>query len=418
MPKRSLSELFIKSAKPENGQRTDIFDTECKGLVLRLGASGSKAWHVFYRLNDKLHRPVIGHPPAMSLSEARKVARGHREKVLAKLDPFADRTDGKPKTFTALAALYMWKHARPNKRTAAADLRMLQVYVKPTVGKRLVTEITKGDILVVVQGIKDRGAVAQADAVLTLIKSLFNWAVAEDKFDGPSPASTIKRRGKPKVRTRFLSVDELRCFWCAISTLPVEPSVADVLHILVLTGQRASEVIETPRSELKLDGTEPTWTIAAERTKNKTEHRLPLSAEAVAVFRRAIDRSNGHAFVFPGLDGNPLTDGVARRAIHRSLLDGRLKYSALDNGLTAEKLVARFGPHDLRRTFATLLDEELQIREAVISLLLNHTKQGVTGRHYNHSTKLVPMRDAISQWGKFVTALAEPKTVEVPACPI
>jgi integrase len=405
MSKRNLSELFVKSAKPEKGRRTDIFDTECKGLVLRLGPTGSKAWHVFYRLHDRLHRPVIGHPPALSLADARKIARGHREKVLAKIDPFAERKDGRPKTFTALAAAYMWKHARPNKRTAAADLRMLQIYLKPALGKKPVGQVTKGDILIVVQGIKDRGAVAQADAVLTLTKSLFNWAIAEDKFDGPNPATTIKRRGKPKVRTRFLSIDELRCFWLAIPSLAVDPAVADVLRILVLTGQRASEVIEAPRSELKLDGTEPTWTISAERTKNSIEHRLPLSAEAVAVFRRALERSNGHPFVFPGLDGKPLTDGVARRAIHRALQDGLLTYSALDNGLQVEKAVATFGPHDLRRTFATLLDEELQVREAVISMLLNHSKQGVTGKHYNHSTKLIPMRDAISRWGVFVSEL-------------
>jgi hypothetical protein len=69
-----------------------------------LGTSSSKAWHVFYRLNDTLRRPVIGHPPAVTLSETHKIARSHREKVLAKINSFADRKDGKLDTFTALAA--------------------------------------------------------------------------------------------------------------------------------------------------------------------------------------------------------------------------------------------------------------------------------------------------------------------------
>ena len=40
--------------------------------------------------------------------------------------------------------------------------------------------------------------------------------------------------------------------------------------------------------------------------------------------------------------------------------------------------------HDLRRTFATLLSDELAISADVIGRLLNHSPKGVTERHYIH----------------------------------
>jgi hypothetical protein len=79
----------------------------------------------------------------------------------------------------------------------------------------------------------------------------------------------------------------------------------------------------------------------------------------------------------------------------------------MDNGHNTKTALANFCPYDLRRTLTTLLYEELQIREAVISMHLNHTKQGVAGKHYNHSTKLVHMRNAIVRWGAFVTRLSK-----------
>lgn len=406
MPKRKLSDIFVRRAKPEAGKQIDHWDTEVTGLSLRIGSTGKLTWLFAYRHGGKSRKMVIGYPPAMSLAMAREIAGAHRRAAQAGLDPAEEkRGDGRPQSFTELAARYMRKHARRHKRTAAEDLRMLQRYVKPTLGRKRPAEVTKGDILELLRPIEDARHMAQADAILVLLKHVFNWAVENELVDR-NPAEKMKRRAKPKVRTRFLSVDELRCFWFALDTLPIEPVVRDVLRLLVLTGQRASEVIDAERHELTLNGPEPMWTIPSRRTKNKREHRLPLSSVAVALFNNALGRSTSSSLVFPGRPGRSLTDGVARRAIHRALTAGLLKYKTNEASKIVERKVEKFGPHDLRRTMATLMVEFLDIDETVVGRILNHARTGVTAVHYAHATKLRQMRDATNQWAGFVESLS------------
>ena len=332
--------------------------------------------------------------------------------------------DGKPRTFTQLAARYMRKYARRTKRTAPEDLRMLQKYVKPSLGSRPLAQIEKKDVLLVVEAVAETGALAQADAVLTLLRTLFRWAVAED-LTQRDPTLGVRKRRKPKVRDRALSRAELAAVWRGLPELQFSEGVRDVLKLIILTGQRASEVIEMERCELDLEATEqddagrdqpcPVWIIPASRTKNKREHKLPISTAAAAILRSAMDRSRSNRFVFAGQDDSPLTKGVARRALHRAIAAKAFNYQAREGARVTTRQVTKFSPpHDLRRTMATCMDEDLEIDEAVISRLLNHTRSGVTAKHYNHAKKLRQMRRATERWGAFVTALESPSTVVVP----
>ena len=74
--------------------------------------------------------------------------------------------------------------------------------------------------------------------------------------------------------------------------------------------------------EMDLDAA--VWTIPAVRMKAKRDHRVPLSARAVAILTEARGRSDGTALVFCSPRGKPLSDmtlsklikelGIARRA--------------------------------------------------------------------------------------------------------
>ena len=57
------------------------------------------------------------------------------------------------------------------------------------------------------------------------------------------------------------------------------------LELLLLTATRTSEVLKARWQEFDLRGA--TWAIPADRTKTSREHRVPLSAAAVDVLRRA-----------------------------------------------------------------------------------------------------------------------------------
>ena len=97
-----------------------------------------------------------------------------------------------------------------------------------------------------------------------------------------SPCDRVKPKdviGKKALRTRILRDVEMRALWAATESMgyPYGP----LIRLLVLTGQRKSEVSDARWSEFDLQRW--LWTIPAERMKADAPHTVPLTAEAVAV---------------------------------------------------------------------------------------------------------------------------------------
>ena len=79
---------------------------------------------------------------------------------------------------------------------------------------------------------------------------------------------------------------------------------------MILTAARTGEVIGARWNEIDL--LDKVWTVPAARMKAHREHRVPLSARALAILEEmqaARDGDNGDAFVFPGgKAGKPLSN--------------------------------------------------------------------------------------------------------------
>ena len=60
------------------------------------------------------------------------------------------------------------------------------------------------------------------------------------------------------------------------------------------------------------------------------------------------------------------------------------------------------GPHSLRRTVATQLEEEGFADRQLVGRILNHTPQGVTARHYLGGSGLDQMRKTLQRWADFL----------------
>jgi integrase len=95
--------------------------------------------------------------------------------------------------------------------------------------------------------------------------------------------NTNKR--EERARDRILSNDELRCIWNAAGD---DAQAGASLHaygtivkLLILTGQRRSEIAEMRWSEVDLERC--TLNLPAERTKNKRPHVVPLAPTALAL---------------------------------------------------------------------------------------------------------------------------------------
>jgi integrase len=168
---------------------------------------------------------------------------------------------------------------------------------------------------------------------------------------------------------------------------------APALKLLLLTGQRVSEVEGLRRSELiDLDGTAPRWLLPADRAKNRREHLVPLGPLAVKVIKSAVafDKcdfvfsTNGKTSLLLGSKVKASVDDEARRLREERPTD------------FDRQLVAHWVFHDLRRTFKTGL-AELGVRKEVRDALTNHKSGGIE-ETYNRARYEGDKREAMLLW--------------------
>lgn len=266
----------------------------------------------------------------------------------------------------------------------------------PHIGAKRIGDVTKHDILSVLDGIVDRGSPVTANCVLAVMRKLFNWASDVRSLIVVSPCKGIGAPTAELSRDRVLSDDEIRAAWAAFDDtgLPVGP----LAQLLLLTGQRLSQVAEAQWSEIDLEA--KTWKIPKERTKNGRAHEVPLSDAAVE-FIRALPRIEGRAgYVFTATGAQPVSNlKRLREALRRA---------------ASERDVAPT-LHDLRRTVATNL-QKLGVRLEVTEAVLNHvsgSRKGIVGVYQRHEYA-EEKRAALEAWANELDAIVTGRGNVVP----
>ena len=133
--------------------------------------------------------------------------------------------------------------------------------------------------------------------------------------------------------------------------------VADLVRVLLLTGARRGEVLGMQWNQIDLEA--GTWTKPGATTKQKTEHRVPLSADALEIIAR---QPKVALYVFPGATGQ-------RKGLRKTW--ARVVKNAELEGLRI---------HDLRHSFASnLVSGGLTL--PVVGALIGHSNQATTARY-------------------------------------
>jgi len=166
-------------------------------------------------------------------------------------------------------------------------------------------------------------------------------------------------RNPEERRHRYLTNDELVRLWAALTTHS-ERTSAEAIKLMLLTGARRGEVLGATWAMFDLD--HGIWTKPAAHTKQRKEHRVPLSAQAADLLRTLHTVANS-PYVFPGNNGKPLTD------VKRTW--GSVCKTA---GLGGVRL------HDLRHTYASVL-ASAGMSLPIIGALLGHTQPQTTARY-------------------------------------
>ena len=155
-----FTDRFIAALKP----KADRYECwEGGGFGVRVSPNGKKAWVVVYHFDRKPRRVTLGSYPALGLADAR-VAVANAKKLLAQgIDPGEQvvaqrRAERGAETVEELIEEYLEKWARPHKRSAAEDERKLRKDVIPAWGRQRAKDITRRDVIALLDNIVDRGS--------------------------------------------------------------------------------------------------------------------------------------------------------------------------------------------------------------------------------------------------------------------
>jgi len=395
---RALTIRAVETTKPTQ-KRRELPDRHMPGLYLVVQPSGAKGWAVRYRHAGTTRKHTLGAYPAIDLKTARDLASKALRAVAEGRDPGREKMQeraAKPDTVGTVAQQFIERHCKRSNRprTARETQRLLDLHVLPHCRTRLMRDITRRDVLDLLDRVVDEGKPIAANRTFSAVRKMFNWAVARDIIN-TSPCAGVRPLTAERSRDRTLTDSELRDVWHA--AVKMGGPFGTLVQLLVLTGQRRDEVGQARWSEIDLD--RRMWTLARERVKNDTPHDIPLSKAAVAILQ-ALPRI-GSEYVLT-------TNGEAPSSNYAK------NKRRLDSLLPPDMPLWRL--HDLRRSTASGM-ARLGINLPVIEKVLNHSGgsfAGIVGVYQKH-TFSDEKRQALEAWGAYVERLITGKTAKIVA---
>lgn len=414
-------------AVPASGNKI-TYDSEVKGFGVRVTSAGAKAYILNYRAAGRERRITIGSFPDWKVTDAREHAKGLKRRIDVGEDPMADRhAERVAPTMNDLADRFDAEHLSKRRKSTQTDYRsILRLYVRPSLGTMKVADVRHTDVERLHARIS-KTAPYRANRTVAVLSKMMALAVKwEMRTD--NPVIGIERAPEEK-RERFLSPAEIVRLSEALAAHP-ERTSANAVRLLLLTGARRGETLAASWSQIDLAA--GVWTKPAATTKQKKEHRVPLSAPALLLLtemkaaadgeneRRARDKLAPITCVFPGSDGKPLTDikhfwasicrtsGLAVR-VERQDEKGRVMKDAKDQPVMVWQPTVRV--HDLRHTHASIL-ASLGLSLPIIGRLLGHT-QAATTQRYAHLMD-DPLRAATERAGAIISGAGRVGAEAVP----
>jgi integrase len=349
---------------------------------------------------------TIGTYGKITLSQARAGAQAKLAKAKLGDDPRAERKariEAEARQTRVLAVRELVRQYSAALRAGTAKTRRsngrpVAAYVADTVlhlerfassyGRQPAAAITRGDVTELLNQYIDQPSAHRR--LHGAINRMFRWARQQELVSN-DPTNDIVTTQAP-ARERVLALKELTAVWHAAEQL--DPLYRDLVHLMILTGQRRTEVAGMIWGEIDL--TRALWTLPAGRTKARRQHPIPLPPLAVACLkdrRQAFQRlPRPEDLVLPTIGRNGKTAApISGWNWLKRELDQR-------SGVTDWRL------HDFRRSLVTICAEH-GADVAVLDTLLNHassaTRGGVIGV-YQRATLIEPMRKLMASWDRLL----------------
>jgi len=420
MPKQivPLTARKVRTTKPTDKAQS-LFDGG--GLFLLIGPqkyspegkpfSASKGWRLKYRFAGKPWQISLGVYPDISLEEARERRQEARSQIARGINPSAERKLRKStesliievqgNTFEKVAQ--QWFEIQEKEWTASHATKImarLKTDIFPMLGSMLISEITTRDILEALRLVEARQAFETTHRVKTIIGQVFRYAkvssmpgVLTDPTEG---LSKVLVHHQTKSMSAILDPVTLGRLLVDIERYAGTFIVRCALQLAPMLFVRPGELRHAKWQDIDLD--EGVWRLPAEEMKmmqgEKAKqqgqvHSVPLSRQAVEVFRKLHPYTNRSKYAFPG------------RARSRVMSPNTINSALRTMGWDGETVCG----HGFRATARTMLHETLNFSPDAIEAQLGHRVPDRLGSAYNRSKHLTERVKMMQVWSDYLERL-------------
>lgn len=386
------------------------------GLILSVSAGRSgprKNWLLRYSAPDGRRREMgLGRYPDVSLADARRAAEAVRRDVAAKIDPLERKAAAKEAapakaeaaTFRDAAEAYVAAHEAGwrNAKHRAQWVSTLATYAFPMIGAMPLSAVDTEAVLRVLAPIWTAKP-ETASRVRGRMETVLDYATARGWRPAglPNPARwrghlalTLPKRSKVAAVRHHPAVPiaDMPALWAALAERT--GAGADCLAFAILTAARSGEARGARWRELDMD--KAVWTVPGPRMKGGREHRVPLSAAALAILKR---RAAAH-----GCDPDALA--------FASDLRSRGQLSDMTLGAVLRRLGRTETPHGTARSSFRDWAGEAGFPRELAEAALAHAVADKTEAAYARSDLLERRRPMMAAWARFLEGEAAVEVAE------
>jgi integrase len=272
----------------------------------------------------------------------------------------------------------------------------LRTTIIPALGNLRIREVTVGRLEQFFRSLRTQPG--KARGARTVLSRMLAMAVRHGAL-GHNPIRELERKRRKRRGARALTADDLHEVRTAIRRWQNPPTarpgprhtsdLAEVIDLMLATGARISETLAVRSADLDLAAFPATVTISGtlvyvkgrgyfrqEWTKTDAGYRtvtLPRFATDMLLRRQATAGSNPHGAIFCSRRGTWLSPHNVRRQWREARKATGLQWVT---------------PHTFRKTVATLIEQEADIKTAAAQL--GHASETVTDQYYIDKAKRAP----------------------------
>jgi integrase len=417
---RELSAVEVKRLRHSGtGGNQTVAVGGVDGLLLQLTPRNGRSWLLRSKIGDRRRHIGLGGYPDVTLAQARQRAREARDLIWQGTDPVEHRKASRAALVTAQRRGLMFDDAMEryleNKLQEFDNVKhrkqwraTLDKYAVPALGKMLVADIDVSDVKRMLGPIW-LTKTETASRLRGRVEAVLAWATVAGHRSGDNPArwkgnlDAILPKPSKLVKVRHhpaLALGDVANWFSDVQNR--EGFATRALEFMALVAARSGEVRGAVWSEI--DFTNDVWIIPSERMKTRTEHRVPLTKEAVDLLER-LDRFAGADFVFPAQRGGMLSDAALSACMKRIHAANPQRYLDRQSGRPAV-------PHGLRSTFRDWAAERTEYPRDMAEIALAHTVGSEVERAYRRSDMVEKRRAMMAAWGRFLRGDDKIETIQ------